>query len=98
MWGETVDPSDLMNTVWPRAAAVAEVLWTPYETIYPATASTNKAGKLSDELDWDIIEDRLETFRCLLTQRGVAAAPVTNVHARYEPKNPGSCYEQRRRL
>jgi hexosaminidase len=25
MWAETVDPSDLMNTVWPRAAAVAEV-------------------------------------------------------------------------
>ena len=25
MWAETVDPSDLHNTVWPRAAAVAEV-------------------------------------------------------------------------
>ena len=29
MWAEKVDVSDLENTVWPRAAAVAERLWTP---------------------------------------------------------------------
>lgn len=27
MWGETVDSSDWFNTVWPRAGAVAERLW-----------------------------------------------------------------------
>ena len=27
MWGETVDTSDLMQTVWPRAGAVGERLW-----------------------------------------------------------------------
>ena len=27
MWGETVDASDLMQTVWPRAGAVGERLW-----------------------------------------------------------------------
>ena len=41
---------------------------------------------------------KLEKFRCLLTQRGIAAAPVTNTRARYAPKEPGSCYSQRRRL
>ena len=31
MWGETVDASDLEQTVWPREAAIAEKLWTPAE-------------------------------------------------------------------
>ena len=29
MWGETVGPSDFMQTIWPRAGAVGERLWSP---------------------------------------------------------------------
>jgi len=88
MWGETVDASDLHNTVWPRAAAVSEVLWTAYDTIYP-THNTS-------DVDLVHVGSRLETFRCLLNQRGISAAPVTNAQARYQPVAPGSCYMQRR--
>ena len=83
MWGETVDPSDLDSTIWPRAAAVSERLWTPLNVI---------------GTDLTVVENRLETFRCLLTQRGVGAAPVNNRNARNPPQNPGSCYAQRRLL
>ncbi len=79
MWAETVDNSDLDNTIWPRAAAIAERLWTPMELMDTVAA-----------------HDRIETFRCLLTQRGIGAAPVNNKHARDAPPNPGSCYVQRR--
>ena len=37
---------------------------------------------------------RLHHFRCLLTQRGIAAAPVLNAQARSAPSGPGSCYAQ----
>ena len=84
MWSETVDGSVLDNTIWPRAAAVSERLWTPYDTINDENASENT------------VVDRLETFRCLLMSRGINAAPVLNTQAREAPINPNSCYNQRR--
>jgi len=82
MWGETVDASDIEQTVWPRLAAIAEKLWSSRA----ATATPSAALP------------RLEAFRCLLNERGIAAAPVTNANARSAPAGPGSCLEQRRRL
>ncbi|XP_031491912.1 beta-hexosaminidase 1 [Nymphaea colorata] len=79
MWGETVDASDIQQTIWPRAAAAAERLWSTRES----TSADNAT-----------VLPRLEYFRCLLNQRGVAAAPVTNDHGRMPPTGPGSCYEQ----
>ena len=82
MWGETVDASDLQQTVWPRLAAIAEKLWSPRDK----TKSSNAR------------EAALENFRCnVLMERGVAAAPVTNDEARSAPKGPGECTKQRRR-
>lgn len=78
MWGETVDPSDLQQTVWPRMAAIAERLWSPREVV----------GNIADA------HPRIEYFRCLLNRRGIAAAPVNNANARSSPPGPGSCLQQ----
>jgi hexosaminidase len=77
MWGEFADASDVQQTIWPRAAAAAERLWSP--------ATSNSAPEFLP---------RLESFRCLLNRRGVAAAPVNNADARQAPPGPGSCYVQ----
>ncbi|KAJ4968554.1 hypothetical protein NE237_015255 [Protea cynaroides] len=78
MWGEHVDGSDLEQTIWPRAAAAAERLWTPYENL--ATDPKKVTGRLAH-------------FRCLLNQRGIAAAPLAGP-GRVAPDEPGSCYKQ----
>ena len=78
MWGETVDTSDIGQTVWPRLASIAERLWSPRDIV----------GNITDALP------RIEYFRCLLNRRGVRAAPVKNPAARSAPPGPGSCLKQ----
>ncbi|KAI4351110.1 hypothetical protein L6164_005495 [Bauhinia variegata] len=80
MWGETADSSNVLQTIWPRAAAAAERLWSPKDT--------NPKNFSSTALH------RLQNFRCILNRRGVPAAPVTNFYARTASIGPGSCYEQ----
>lgn len=77
-WGERIDASDIEQTIWPRAAAAAERLWTSYE----------KLAK-----DPKQVVRRLAYFRCLLNQRGIAAAPLLGP-GRTAPLDPGSCYVQ----
>ena len=76
--GETADGSDVLQTIWPRAAAAAERQWS-----YDVTSKAD-AG----------VAYRLQAFRCWLLERGVAAAPVTNPSARSAPAGPGSCMMQ----
>ncbi|KAM7497860.1 hypothetical protein LguiA_022274 [Lonicera macranthoides] len=78
MWGENIDGSDIEQTIWPRAAAAAERLWTPSEKLAKEPVELTK---------------RLTHFRCLLNQRGVAAAPLEGL-GRDAPVQPGSCYVQ----
>lgn len=62
MWSELTDPGNLDSKMWPRASAVAEVLWrgpTGNDTVALLDAAT-----------------RLEEWRGRMVQRGVRAAPV----------------------
>ncbi|KAL9422006.1 hypothetical protein AB3S75_034307 [Citrus x aurantiifolia] len=81
MWGETADTSDIQQTIWPRAAAAAERLWSRREAISSGNITLTALP-------------RLHYFRCLLNRRGVQAAPVLNKYAREPPIGPGSCYVQ----
>lgn len=81
MWGETADASDVLQTIWPRAAAAAERMWSP------------RVDTLYEDL-YETVLPRLQSFRCLLNHRGVPAAPVTNFYARRPPIGPGSCFLQ----
>ncbi|CAL5363579.1 unnamed protein product [Camellia sinensis] len=81
MWAETADASNVQQTIWPRAAAAAERLWSKREDL--------PAGNITIT-----VLPRFQYFRCLLTRRGVPAAPATNKYARSPPSGPGSCYAQ----
>ncbi|GAB2276657.1 Beta-hexosaminidase 1 [Dionaea muscipula] len=81
MWGERADTSDVQQTIWPRAAAAAERLWSKQEALSAVNANTTALS-------------RLHYFRCLLNMRGIQAAPVTNPFGRSPPYGPGSCYDQ----
>ncbi|EOY18353.1 Beta-hexosaminidase 1 isoform 2 [Theobroma cacao] len=78
---EMADTSNVQQTIWPRAAAAAERLWSKRE---PVSARNITLTALP----------RYQYFRCLLNRRGVQAAPATNKYARSPPNGPGSCYEQ----
>eukprot|EP00056_Hartaetosiga_gracilis_P011549 m.175691 g.175691 ORF g.175691 m.175691 type:complete len:608 (+) comp13519_c1_seq3:29-1852(+) len=77
MWGETVDTSDLQQTIWPRLAAIGERLWSPKNGTLEAYAA----------------QSRFDNFRCLLNKRGVIAAPSNNAQARSSPPQPGACLQ-----
>ncbi|KAE7996850.1 hypothetical protein FH972_001539 [Carpinus fangiana] len=81
MWGETADTSNVQQTIWPRAAAAAERLWSKRDAVSTGNITLTALP-------------RLQYFRCLLTRRGIQAAPVANKYARSPPSGPGSCYVQ----
>jgi len=70
MWGESMDPSDVFQRIWPKSAAVAEVLWT-YE---PARA----------DFAVELAVPRMHAFRCHLINRNIDAAPL-NAYAPNAP-------------
>jgi hexosaminidase len=84
MWGESVDASNFISRVWPRASAVAERLW---------TGDVSKGASAT-------IDDRINNFRCRMVLQGFAAGPTRPgfcpAEVRYEQRGCGNTHAERK--
>lgn len=64
MWSEQTDPVNLDSTIWPRASAAGEVLW---------SGAKDASGQNRSQIE---ASPRLSEFRERLVQRGIRAGPV----------------------
>src|ERR1700751_4095426 len=51
MWGEWVSPENIDTRIWPRAAAIAERLWSP-QTVQDVSSMYARLDELSWRLEW----------------------------------------------
>jgi len=68
MWGEYVDSSNYMISVWPNGASLGERLWCPYNTT---------------QADYSTFS-RLVEHRCRLVRRGVPSVPLVVGYCPFE--------------
>ena len=98
--GETVDTSDIQQTIWPRLGAIGERLWSP-RTVNDTEAAEPRYAAFRCLLNRRAVvrpnpNPPFPGPPVLLT--GVlsvqAAAPHKNAQARSAPPGPGGCYDQ----
>lgn len=78
MWGEQTDVVNLDQMVWPRAAAVAEVLW---------SGAKNAEGRNRSQIE---ATPRLSDLRERLVAKGIRAEPVRMPYCEMEDEGGGS--------
>ena len=79
------------TTMWGEEVDVSDL----FSTVWPrAGAFAERYWSPREINDVEDARDRMMYFRCLLNQRGIAAAPTLNDIAREAPPRPGSCYAQ----
>lgn len=75
LWSEQADATVLDGRVWPRAAALAEALW---------SGNRDESGKKR----YEEATDRLNEWRWRMVERGVGAEPIQPLWC---ARNPGMC-------
>jgi hexosaminidase len=85
MWGEYVDGSQLLNTMWPRTAATAERLWSPQHVNDVAAAKPRLATFRCLLLERGIPAGPLDFSR---------HSPYGLPQSGQPPDGPGSCHVQ----
>ena len=82
LWGEQTDPSNLEQKLWQRAAAVAERLWAPAETL----AGCQMPVDLPLSGCWKTAQDRLRLLEVRLRAGGFAIAPSQPLYCTLAPE------------
>lgn len=67
-WTSDYDVSNLENSLFPRALAMAERAWSPSQLRFYTNSSDEQGGPAT--------ADRLGVFRCRMLQRGTSALPL----------------------
>jgi hexosaminidase len=74
MWDEQTDSTNIVQKIWPNAAAAGERLWSPQMTNSTIIVDVDDGPAEAILADAQI---RLETFRCRMNARGFAAGPLS---------------------
>jgi hexosaminidase len=70
MWGEWISPENIDSRIWPRAAAIAERLWSP-ENVQDVTSMYSRLDDLSWRLEWLGLTHRSHSTMMLHRMAGV---------------------------
>lgn len=83
MWGETVDTSDIEQTVWPRLGAIAEKLWSSADVTSCEPTSGIPAPKAHGRRGVRIVAGSEEKDRDAERNRLMASANCTAINSAY---------------